>query len=92
MMKQIDLDHSVAVEGQTYAVLTMRRPKVKDQKAAQKMAKTADEQETLLFANLCDVPPAVIDELDMADYGELQRTYEGFLSRRPANSEKQPAS
>ena len=38
------------------------------------------DSEIRMFANLCEVAPAVIEELDMADYMRLQRVYEGFLS------------
>jgi hypothetical protein len=91
-MTEIVLDHPVTVDGKEYTVLFMRRPKVKDQKAAQKMGASDDERETMLFANLCGVTPDVIDELDMADYGAVQETYSGFLSRRRVTSEKQPDS
>lgn len=58
--------------------ITMRRPKVKDLKAAD--GGTAQDQETTLFANLCELAPADLDEMDLADYKQLQKTYEGFLS------------
>ena len=38
------------------------------------------DNEIRLFANLCEVSPGLIEELDMADYMRLQRVYEGFLS------------
>lgn len=76
----IKLDYPVTVEGTEYKELTMRRPKVKDQKAADKASGSDADKETMLFANLCEVPPAVIDELDMLDYGKVQKEYSGFLS------------
>lgn len=91
-MPEIVLDYPVTVAGKEHKTLTMRRPKVKDQKAAQKMGGSDDEREIMLFANLCDVTPDVIDELDMADYGAVQETYSGFLSRRQEMSGKQPGS
>lgn len=33
-----------------------------------------------MFANLCEVAPTVIEDLDLADYQALQKVYSGFLS------------
>ncbi|MFI0413085.1 MAG: phage tail assembly protein [Candidatus Thiodiazotropha sp.] len=76
----IELDYPVDFKGNKYTALTMRRPKVRDQLAADKAGVTQAERETALFGNLCDVPPGVIGELDMKDYGRLQERYESFLS------------
>lgn len=76
----IELDYPVEFKGTKYTALTMRRPKVRDQLAADKVGVTQAERETALFGNLCDVPPDVIQELDMKDYGQLQERYESFLS------------
>jgi hypothetical protein len=61
----------------------MRRPKVKDQLAVDKAEGGKAEKEVNLFANLCEVTPAVIGELDMLDHGSLQKVYTGFLSPAP---------
>lgn len=60
--------------------LTMRRVKVRDSLAAQKIKGSDAEQEIFLFANLCEVTTKQIEALDMADYKQLQETYSGFLS------------
>jgi len=60
--------------------LTMRRPKVRDMLAAEKAKGNDAEKEILLFANLCEVAPADIEALDMADYQQLQKVYKDFLS------------
>ena len=39
-----------------------------------------EEKEIRLFANLCEVEPKVIEELDEADYSNLQKVYLGFFS------------
>ncbi|MCG7868182.1 MAG: phage tail assembly protein [Candidatus Thiodiazotropha taylori] len=77
---ETDLDYPVTVKAKEYKALKMRRPKVKDQLAAEKAGVTQAERETVLFANLCDVSPEVIGELDMKDYEKLQGRYEGFLA------------
>jgi hypothetical protein len=60
--------------------LTMRRVKVRDSLAAQKIKGSDAEQEIFLFANLCEVTIKQIEALDMADYKQLQEAYSGFLS------------
>ena len=75
----ITLKYPVTVDGATHTTLTMRRPKVCDSRDAQRGGTNADS-EIRLFANLCEVTPAAIEELDMADYMRMQKVYEGFLS------------
>ena len=62
------------------SALTLRRPKVRDMLAADKASGSDAEKEVRVFANLCEVAPAVIEALDMADYQALQERYAGFLS------------
>jgi hypothetical protein len=60
----------------------MRRPKVRDQLVVAKMKNVdAQEREVRIFANLCEVPPAVIESLDILDLLELQDVYRGFLGQ-----------
>ena len=80
LVENIPLNIPVEVDKVTYSSLAMRRPKVKDQKIAKKATKSNEDYETLLFANLCEVSVAVIDELDVADYGALQKFYRGCSS------------
>jgi len=86
-LSKIILDYPVTVEKVEYKALAMRRPKVKDQLAVDKGAGTKAEKEICLFANLCEVAPEVIEELDMLDHGALQKVYTGFLSRTPEKSD-----
>ncbi len=79
-MTTIELKHPVTVAGREIASLALRRPKVKDQLAAEKASGGNAEKEIRLFANLCEVEPAVIEELDLADYRQVQEAYSGFLS------------
>jgi hypothetical protein len=62
------------------SALTLRRPKVRDMLASDKTKGSDAEKEIALFANLCEVAPADIESLDMADYQALQKAYQGFLS------------
>jgi len=76
----ITLKYPVAVGGQDYEALTMRSAKARDQVVAQKSASNNAELELVLFSNLCEVSTEVIEELEMADYQQLQKAYNGFLS------------
>lgn len=88
-MVEIALDYPVKVNGVAVDTLQMRRPKVRDMIAAEKGGGGNAETEVRLFANLCEVAPAVIEDVDMADYTRLQEEYTGFLSqtRKPAGGE-----
>lgn len=66
-------------EGET-KTLSMRRPKVRDQLAADQQSSSDAERERNYFANLCEVSPDTIDELDLKDYKQLQDMYGRFLS------------
>ncbi|WP_031485569.1 phage tail assembly protein [Maridesulfovibrio frigidus] len=79
-MTTIKLEYPVEDNGGKIEKLEMRRPKVRDQITAKKTSKSSDELEVLLFANLCEVAPAVIEEMDMKDYSKLQQVYRDFLS------------
>lgn len=76
----ITLDYPVTIDGVEVKTLCMRRPKVKDQLASERSEGTQADREVRLFANLCEVTPATVEELDLVDYQKLQKEYEGFLS------------
>ena len=80
--KTVKLDHPVTVDGQEWSELTMRSPKARDSRDAQRgVGSSAADTEIRLFSNLCEAPPAVIEELEMADYLKLTEAYSGFLGR-----------
>ena len=78
--KELKLGHPVEVGGDKVEALTMRRPKVRDSRDAAKGGGTPADVEIRLFANLCEVSPEVVEEMDMGDYQRLQDLYTGFLS------------
>ncbi len=82
MQVQIDLDYPIQVDGVEVRYLTMRRPKVRDQKIADAQGGSDGEREIRLFANLCAVAPRDIEDLDMADYAQLQGVFADFLNRK----------
>ena len=73
-------EYPVVLDGQEVTELQIRRAKARDSRDAQRGGGGSADNEIRLFANLCEVAPAVIEELDMADYMRLQKVYEGFLS------------
>lgn len=78
----IELKYPIRIDGTDVAALHMRRPKVRDQvlmDKAGKAGKSDAECEILLFANLLEVAPSDIEELDMTDYNKIQRQYKDFL-------------
>ena len=80
MTTAIELAYPVSVSGIETNELYMRRPRVRDMLVGEKKNKSDAEKEILLFANLCEVDPEVIESLDMQDYGKLQQAYQDFLS------------
>ncbi|EJO60890.1 hypothetical protein BURMUCF1_2369, partial [Burkholderia multivorans ATCC BAA-247] len=74
---KIKLKYPVAFDGVVRDELVMRRPKVRDMRAASKQAQGDDElREIVLFATLADVAPDDIEGMDMVDYDAMQRAYE----------------
>lgn len=78
----IELQYPIQIDGTEVRALHVRRPKVRDQITASKLGKTDEEKEIRLFANLCEIAPENIEELDMGDYKKLQETYTGFFESK----------
>lgn len=76
----IELVYPITVDGKEIKTVELRRPKVKDLKVAAKVGKDAMDQETILIANLADLPIDVVEEMDLADYTALQEKLKSFLS------------
>ncbi len=79
-MKAIKLKYPVQYNGQEYNELTMRRSKIRDRLAISKLSCSDEEKEVRLLANLCEVNPEVIMELDEKDYQALQKEYLSFFN------------
>lgn len=78
---QIKLSHPVMSDGTELRVLNLRRPKVRDVILAAKLGGSDEEKEVRMFANLCEVAPETIEEMDIADYKELQESYKAFFEK-----------
>ncbi|HWO57689.1 MAG TPA: phage tail assembly protein [bacterium] len=66
-------------DGRLLKELTVRPPRVKDLKAAQRTGGTAAEQEVALLALLVGLVPEDLDELLVADYKRLQDTFRDLV-------------
>ena len=79
-MQNIKLNYPIKSDGTNIADLNMRRSKVKDRLVVAKMKYASDEEKEIrLFANLCDVQPSIIEDLDESDYATLQKAYIDFF-------------
>lgn len=79
----IKLDYPIKLNGVECDSFTLRRPKVRDMRGAQKLAPNdTEQQELILFATLADVAPDDIEAMDMADYERVQDAYYSFRSVR----------
>ena len=77
---KIELIHSIEIDGAKISVIQLRRPKVRDMLSVEKSVDNDAEKEIQLFANLSELSPDNLLELDMADYAKLQKAYQDFLS------------
>ncbi len=92
-MQTIELKYPVESAGEVYKNLSMRRSKIKDRLLVAKMKTASDEEKEIrLFANLCEVEPKVIEELDEADYSNLQKVYLGFFNSEGMSSAQSSSS
>ena len=86
-MQAITLFVPVTISGTTYETINIRRPKVRDRLAVERIKKTDAEKEIAMIANLAEVTVDVIEELDLADYNKVQEILQGFLAPAPVTSE-----
>lgn len=79
---EIKLQHSVQFGEQTIDVLRLRRPKAKDFRSLKNM----DMPFAMMLdfaAELADLPPAALDNLDVDDVPRVMEVVSGFLGGFP---------
>lgn len=87
-MQTIELKYPIELSGENLDKLTMRRSKIKDRLLVARMKNLSNEEKEIrLFANLCEVEPKVIEELDEGDYENLQKIYLSFFNSEGTSSE-----
>lgn len=76
--------------GTQITTITMRRMKVKDIKAIEAAGKTSDmEAGVAALAAACDLPPEVVDEMDVEDFTAASEMLASFLPKaRPIKTGK----
>ena len=83
----VRLDYPATFDGVTRDSITLRRPKVRDQRAAQKLyPEDPAGQELALFAALAEVAPNDLEDMDLGDYNRLQDAYFRFRAPRKDQS------
>jgi hypothetical protein len=78
-MHKIKLNEPIKIDGVVISELTLRRPKVRDRLAVERLGNSDAEKEVALIANLTDFPKDAVEELDLADYAKIQEALQGFL-------------
>lgn len=74
----ITLKYPVTVDGEEITALHLRRPKMADMKRAQKH-KDELEKSIRIIADLAEVSPQVIEELDTADFKAVSDVVGEFM-------------
>ncbi|KAB7624319.1 phage tail assembly protein [Alkalilimnicola sp. S0819] len=79
--KTFTLTEPVDAHGKQITELTLRKPKAKQLKL---LGEYANEVEAMyeMMAELADVPPSTIDELEVEDIEGMTAWLEGFFKRR----------
>lgn len=75
----VELKYPITSDGVQIGVVHLRRPKVRDRLAVEKMGSNDAEKELAMIAMLADMAPSALHELDMADYAALQKALSGFF-------------
>ena len=84
---RVKLVRPFKVEERMITEVTIRRPKVRDLRAMEKMREpgsTELDQSIAMTATLCDLPPEAMDEMDAADFAAISEVLGGFLPKAPA--------
>lgn len=72
------LEYPVEYNGEEFTELAIRRPKIRDMKKFDKIKDGMSKSITML-ADLADVPPGVIEEMDTADFNAASKVIADFL-------------
>jgi hypothetical protein len=84
---RVKLIRPIRVEERMITEVTIRRPKVRDLRAMEKMREpdgTELDQGIAMAAALCDLPLEAMDEMDAADFAVISEVLGGFLPQVPA--------
>ena len=77
-METVKLKYPVEISGANAGVISLRRPKVRDLEAMDRIQ--GDTQKSLmLIAHLAELDPDTIRELDAEDFAAISKVVAGFL-------------
>jgi hypothetical protein len=76
---KIVLAHPIQYNGILLKEISLRRPKVRDRLVVDRMTVSDAEKEILLIANLAEISREAIEEIDLADYANIQKVLQSFL-------------
>ena len=79
---KIELDFPIEISGVEVSHLVMRRPKLRDDLAAAKSGGGDEDKAVQLVANLCEVTPEDLMELDAVDWTKLEKQVQDFRQAR----------
>lgn len=77
----VSLEYPIKVNGIEVKSLAMRRVKVRDLIAANKSSDDNAERELKLLANLVELAPEEMEDLDVRDYTKLQTQLKVFFGQ-----------
>lgn len=86
MNDRVKLSQPFRVGEKTITEVTVRRPRVRDLRAMEKMREpggTELDHGIAMAAALCDLPMEAMDEMDAADFAAISEVLGGFLPKAP---------
>ncbi|MBK1690970.1 phage tail assembly protein [Ectothiorhodospira mobilis] len=81
-MEEIKLEHPITADGQEVQSLKLRRPKVRDLEVMEAAGDRDIARSVSLIANLAEVSPDALRELDAGDFMRVSETVAGFLGQK----------
>ena len=84
---RVKLVRPIRVEERMITEVAIRRPKVSDLRAMEKLREpgsTELDQGIAMAAALCDLPMEAMDEMDAVDFAAISEVLGGFLPKPPA--------
>ena len=84
-METIRLQYPVTVDGEDITEITLRRPKVADLKRAEKH-KDNFEKSIRIIADLAEISPQVVEELDASDFAAVTAKVGEFMGASDASA------
>ncbi len=82
MNTKIELTYPLKIAGAEVSVLNLRRPKVRDLEQMDKQSGDIAKTVTLI-ANLAEITPEQVRELDAEDFAVVSEMVAGFLGNAP---------